>query len=77
MTHSTPQGSLPLSTPEGTNGGGEVETTGLPIVNGAKRDGPLPLYHPPTVQTFTAEELLAALGPAQAGSVGGQNIFGQ
>lgn len=36
-----------------------------------------PVYQSPTLQTFTAEELLAALGPAQAGSVGGQNIFGQ
>lgn len=36
-----------------------------------------PVYTPPAMRTYTAEELLAALGPAQAGSVGGQNVFGQ
>lgn len=36
-----------------------------------------PPYTRPTVTTHTEEELLAALGPAQAGSVGGDNVFGQ
>lgn len=36
----------------------------------------LPPYAVPTVRTFSADELLAALGPAQAGSVGGDNVFG-
>lgn len=37
----------------------------------------LPPYAAPTIRTFSADELLAALGPAQAGSVGGDNVFGQ
>jgi len=36
----------------------------------------LPRYEEPSICTYTATELLVALGPAQAGSVGGDNIFG-
>lgn len=39
--------------------------------------GERPVYIPPSVTTYTEAELLAALGPAQAGSVGGDNVFGQ
>ncbi len=39
--------------------------------------GEPPTYIPPQVTTYTEAELLALLGPAQAGSVGGDNVFGQ
>lgn len=55
-----------------------ISSPSLPAEENIEISSPtLPPYEAPSVRTFSADELLAALGPAQAGSVGGDNVFGQ
>jgi hypothetical protein len=48
--------------------------TQQPACEAAIGDQALPVYEPPTVVTYTDEELLEALGPARAGSPPGDGL---